>query len=154
MNNQNKKVSCFSFTRRDFFILMFLYNLTFFSCCTLISHEPATCLRSAVLVTFLTLLILTLVDIFQKENLEEFRLQEEEKEIRNKIREEYYIAYKMRRKKELLSNIESKEDYGKNLTLDMDNPHMHTKNSFDPIKKIHFNYLEKYRNITSPEENI
>lgn len=120
----------------------------------MISHEPSICLRSAVLVTFLTLLILTLVDIFQKESLEEYRLQEEEKEVRSKIRDEYRIAHKIRKKQELLSNIDQKEDYGKNITLDMDNPHLQMRNSFDPIKKVHFNYLEKYRNITSPEENI
>lgn len=87
---------------------------------------------------------MTTKDIFEKEHKEESRLQEEEKEIRKNLREEYCRIHKLNKKIELLRRIEPRAD----------NPCNDLNNHFDSVKKVHFNYLKKFSAPTEESESL
>lgn len=142
----NLNLTCFSYNRHDVILLFFFYNLTLLLSLSIAESDLVSCVATAFLVLLITLCVITTIDIFEKEAEEELKLQEEEKELRKNIWDEYQKIYKLKRKQELLFRIEG-------FHCNMANPSSNSGNDFDSVNKVHFNYLNKFNTDDLPNEN-
>lgn len=142
--NNLKNINCFSYTKEDLIILLSFYNVTFFLCLFFLNGDPQYSSMMGFSGTLIVLFFLTAVDLIDKKNNEEIKIQEEQENTIRKIKEEYKRIHHLKRKEELLMKIEVlSQDMKKNIIFDLDTPPEEATKIENSHKKINFGFLNK-----------
>ena len=152
LDNKLDKIKCYAFNKQDFIILLSVYNTTYLVSSSLIKGHLIVCFVIAVLLSLIALFAIVWIDLLNKENEEESKLEHEHAQVRKKIRDEYLKVYKVKQKQELLikAGCLPPEQLEKTIVVDHDDPPFSLNKDFQKVKEVHFNYIDD----TIPQKKI
>ena len=123
-----------SIQKRDVVLLLLAYNAAFIVSWILGKNDLFNCFVVSCFIALLVPFIIVANKMFQKVYIEEeLKLQETEKEIGRKIREEYIRVCQLKKKHDLLRKVGS-----------VDNPPVSLDSDSTTKKKVHFFYIDKF----------
>lgn len=131
--NKLNKIKCYYFNKQDLIILLSVYNAAYLLFSTIVKDHLIACFVVAILLSLATLFVITWFDLVKKVSEEELESKNEQKLVRENLRDEYLKVHKMKKKNELLKKAGCPPDVSA-LSL---NKH------FGEIKEVHFDYLQE-----------
>ena len=142
LDKNSSDFNCFSFTSKDLIILLFVYNITYFTVCLLVKNDLVICILLAYLMTLVALSVFVTIDIIEKKDELETKQEEYEKQIIKKIKNEYQRIHRLKKKEELLMKAGYIEpEKMQKIITDIEMDFESAKNI---IKQVHFAYLSRH----------
>ncbi len=137
MNTEEIKVStritCFSFTRHDFMIMLCIYNATYFLLNYYITHNVESSFVVALIMMLFAMFLLTAFGVLGKFYEVDLERKKKDAQIEQEIKNEFKSAHKIHQRRELLKKaicLSEKSHSSKNLEQEEEN-------------KVHIDYLNR-----------
>jgi hypothetical protein len=159
LNKNFNNIKLYSFNKQDLIILLSVYNAAYLLFSGIIKGHLIVCFAIAVLLSLMVLFTIAWIDLVQKTNEEEDKLEHEQKLIRKNIRAEYLKIHKVKQKNELLmkAGCLSPEKSEDTIVVDHDAHILSLNKDFGEVNEVHFNYIDRIvsrKNNTGQPEGI
>ena len=135
------RISVLSVKRKDLILLFAFYNISYFLSWALIRSDLKVCFLIAFLISLFSILLFTIISLFEKINEEEHKIVDDL--TLKQLKDEYQRIYKIKRRNQLLKKAKgsSQEEGVENL---IDDPMINIETSGSTPNAVHFNFLNRH----------
>lgn len=127
------KITCFSFSKHDFILMLCIYNATYFLLNCYVTHDVESSFIVAILMLLFAMFLLTAFDVLEKSHEVDLERKKKDTQIEQEIKKELKSAHKIHQRRELFKKAVCQSEKS------------HSPNNLEQEEenKIHIDYLNR-----------